>query len=147
MSKVENKAVKEYLIKFVLNDLDNCPLFKRVFGKNFARENLELNLERVYTNEFSLIRSGYMDEEDLSITICTNKENDTILSIDDIEKRPNLKATIMHEALHAILSKSKMFCRRNKIKAGTGILECYENGKELGRGLNEGLTNWITEKT
>lgn len=147
MSKVENEEVKEYLIKFVLNDLDNCPLFKRVFGKNFARKSLELNLEKVYTNEFSLIMSGYRNRKDSSITICTNKENDTILSVDDIERNPNIKAIIMHEALHAILSKSKIFCRINKIKAGTGILEYYENGTELGRGLNEGLTNWITNKT
>ena len=32
------------------------------------------------------------------------------------------------------------------MKSGSGILERYSNGSELGRGLNEGYTEWICEK-
>ena len=146
MEKIENEEIKQYLKSFAIQSLGKCELFTKTFGKNFARKRLELNLNKVYTNEVNKKHAGYHNPNDASITLCTKVENSDPLRVEDIENNNSLQSTCLHEAIHAILERTKLECKIMGIKSGTGMLEFYNNGNELGRGLNEGLTNWICEK-
>lgn len=64
----------------------------------------------------------------------------------DIENNKKLKHLILHESIHAIFKRTKEECKKINIEDGTGVLEFYNNGQELGRGFNEGLTEWICQK-
>lgn len=146
MSRIENPKVKRYIVNFAVQKLNNFDLFVKVYGRNFVRSKLDINLGTVYTNEENDDANGYYRYEDYSITICEGEENGSILTPDDIEQNPECQATSLHELIHAILRRTKLECQLYGIEAGTGIVERYKNGTELGRGLNEGLTNWICRK-
>jgi len=146
MGKQRNLEVEEYLRRFIVERLENTEAFVNTFGKDFARKRLTLNLSAVYTNEEMTINSGYQSMEDHSITLCYEGENGSLLSAKDIQDNDIIKATALHEGVHSILEKLKRECRKLKIKSGSGVLEIYKNEEELGRGFNEGLTNWIVEK-
>lgn len=127
--------------------LEELELFRKTFGKNFASRSYDLNVSRVYTNEVNEDAGGYYSEKDHSITICASGINGELLSIEDIKNSEALQETALHESAHGILEKSKKECKKLGIKSGTGMLEIYGKDKELGRGKNEGLTNWIVSKT
>lgn len=146
MERIENLEVKQYLIAFSISKLQTCNLFTQTFGKNFAKRRLALNLDKVYTNKIHKKKLGYYTPNDSSITLCTKEENTNILKIIDIKNNPSIQATLLHEAIHAILAKTKWECKMLGIKIGYGMFESYHNGTELGIGLNEGLTNWICNK-
>ena len=84
MKKIENPEVRDYLIKFVINQTQKCELFTKVFGKDFARKKLAINLQTVYTNEFSRTLEGYHPFYEPSITICTSNKNEERLSVDTL---------------------------------------------------------------
>jgi len=113
----------------------------------FARRSLKRNLNKVYTNDLDESKAARYSPIDRNITFCTKEENSQLLTVDDIKTNPGLEATMLHEGIHAVLNKSKIACKANGIIYGTGISEITERGEEYGRGLNEGLTNWICEKT
>ncbi len=45
---MENEEIRLYLIDFVEKTLNKCEAFTRVYGKDFVRKRLEINLEKVY---------------------------------------------------------------------------------------------------
>ena len=143
MERVENEEVKEYITQFAIDKLEACDLFVEVFGKGFAKKRLDINLDKVYTNEVSEDRGGYYDLGDSSVTICDSKPRERKLSVRDIKNVISLQEVSLHELVHAILRRTRGECKKFKIVRGTGMNEDYPNGSELGRGLNEGLTNWI----
>lgn len=144
--KILNPEVKEYLIKFAIDKLENCDLFVKVFGTGFVESRLNNNLENVYTNKEDSSFAGYYDHIDKSITLCKSGIDSKLLTPNDIDSSESLKATALHEAVHAILQKFKEECEEMGLLDSSGIYEYYKDGSELGRGLNEGLTNWIVEK-
>lgn len=144
MSKIEDLEIKDYLIKFVIDTTKKSKLFTRVFGKDFASKRLKTNLSTVYTNEFSEYRSGYYSMDDHSITFCTSEKESDKLTVSDVEK--SQQATALHEAIHAILLKTPKECKKYKIEYGSGIHKLFNKESEIGRGANEGLTNWICSK-
>ena len=146
MDKVENSEVKEYIVRYVIEKLKTCKPFVKVYGKGFAKKSLSMNLDKVYTNERRSDSKGYYLVEKASITLCTQEENDGIMTPSDIEESPKLQGVVFHEMIHAILRRTKKECEDRGLRYGTGMLECYKGGGELGRGLNEGLTNWICKK-
>ena len=147
--KIENQEIKDYLIKLSTDRLQNCEVFTRAFGKRFAKSRLKTNLGKVYTNEINKKCSGYANtkgEGESTITICCKTEISEPLSVDQISEDPEFESIALHEAIHIILEKTKRECKKASIDSGTGILE-QTWGVEIGRGLNEGLTNWIVRKT
>lgn len=144
MEKNENSEVKKYLINTTSQILDNCELFTRVFGKNFAKESLERNLNAVYTNGEKEVYDYYYDWENNTISMHGD------LSPEDFEKDEILKYKALHEGCHAVLRKSDEECKGNGTKAEIGmcIIPNSDNEKEetIGLGLNEGLDVWILEK-
>jgi len=145
MGRIENPEVKEYLVDYVADYLEQSSLFTKVFGKKFARKKLATNVVKVFTNEVNNV-SGYYCFNDNTITLCTKDEEPKKLEPIDIENNIELQGTILHEGVHAVLKKSILECMHYDITAGSGVLEQYSNNTELGRGLNEGLTNWIVER-
>lgn len=140
---MENEEIRQYLIDFVEKTLNECKAFTRVYGEHFARKRLEINLKKVYTDISSNnVNNAFYDIENLCITFHSAK----ILTIADIENNKKLKHLKLHEAIHAIFRRTKEECQDFGIEDGTGIVEFYKDNQELGRGLNEGLTDWICQK-
>lgn len=146
MEKIENPEVRKYLMKFVSETLEECKLFTKVFGKGYAQKRLDINLKKVYTNKYNNFFIGYYNYDDKSITLCTQNRNEPKLSPEVLDKREETLAAILHESIHAIFNRTEKEKRAYKINNGTGMLEGLKSGLEIGRGLNEGLTNWICEK-
>lgn len=139
---MENEEIKQYLINFVEKTLNECELFKKVYGEDFVRKKLETNLENVYINISNCnSNTALYDMENSSITIFSNKP----LDIFDIENNKKLKHLMLHEAIHAIFRRTREECEKIDIEDGTGVLE-FQNNQEIGRGFNEGLTEWICQK-
>ena len=137
-----NQEIKQYLINFVEKTLNECELFKKVYGEDFVRKKLETNLEKVYINISNCNSdTALYDMENSSITIFSNKP----LDIFDIENNKKLKHLMLHEAIHAIFRRTREECEKIDIEDGTGVLE-FQNNQEIGRGFNEGLTEWICQK-
>ena len=144
---MENKELRQYLIDFVEKTLNECEAFTRVYGKDFVKQRLEKNLEKVYTDiSISNFNTGLYDMENSIITIFSGNEYTRPLTIADIENNKKLKHMILHESIHAIFRRTKEECQAYSIEDGTGVLEFYKNNQELGRGFNEGLTEWICQK-
>ena len=144
---MENQEIKQYLINFVEKTLNGCEAFLKVYGKDFVRKRLEKNLEKVYTDiSSSNPNTALYDMENSCITIFSENNLDKLLTVADIENNKKLKHLILHESIHAIFRRTKEECQEFGIEDGTGTLEFYNNGQELGRGFNEGLTEWICQK-
>ena len=148
MERVKSERLKEYIVDFVASELNSYRLFTKVYGHKFVKKRLEINLDKAYVQEYNNKNNpGFYDLSDRSITITSPKEEITVIDIlsselSEIERED----TMLHEGIHAIFARTKTECEKNNIKRGTGILEQYKNDTELGRGLNEGLTNWICRK-
>lgn len=144
---MENEEIRQYLIDFVEKVLNECEAFTNVYGKEFVRKRLEKNLKKVHMNTSSDdFNTGLYNMENHSITIFASNNSEKSLTITDIENNKKLKHMILHESLHAIFRRTLEECQEFNIVDGTGILEFYKNNQELGRGLNEGLTEWICQK-
>ena len=151
---VKNSKIRSYLYERIPEVLNKNPFFVKVYGKDFAKKRLKSGITTVYTNAEPQRKSclGYHVYSEKAIILCSQEKDDKILTIDDIENDELLKEIILHECIHSILERTKKECFSYGIKNGTGLLERYyaneETGKEseLGRGLNEGFTEWLCEK-
>lgn len=147
--QIENEEIKEYLMHVATTRLQNCDVFTRTFGRRFAKNRLKTNLCKVYTNEINKKCKGYAVTKGKgasTITICCKKEMNEPLSVEQIAEDVEFETIALHEAIHIILEKTKQECKQAFIDSGTGIMEQILE-VEIGRGLNEGLTNWIVRKT
>lgn len=148
---MENEELKQYLISFAENALNDFEPFINVFGKDFVRKRLSANLDNIFINisiKDENTRPYYCMDKDSIYNNCIiiNTVADHPLTISDIENNPKLQHQLLHELIHAIFRKTEEECQNLDIEDCTGILEFYSNGSELGRGLNEGLTEWICYK-
>lgn len=143
---MENKKIKQFLISFSERTLNKCETFTRTYGKDFARQRLEINLDKVYTDIHHDVDNGQYSLKDLSIRLFSHSKNAKPLTIKDIKNDFVLQHDILHESIHAIFRRTPEECETFEIKSGTGINEYYNNGSVLGTGLNEGLTEWLCKK-
>lgn len=143
---MENEEIKQYLISFAEKTLNRCEAFTRIYGKDFVRQRLEVNLDKVYTDLYHNGDNGQYSLNDLSIRLFSDDENATPLTIKDIKSNFNLQHDILHEAIHAIFRRTDEECEKFGIEDGTGLVEYYNIGTPMGGGLNEGLTEWICKK-
>ena len=148
--KVNNSNIRNYICSFVPEKLEAIPAFIKAYGRGFAKKQLLSNIVTVYTNEPKGTHtwSGLHRRDDKSITLIDFTQNGEVLSPEDIQNDASIEQICAHEAVHALLERSKKECKRFGIKAGTGLLERFTDGKgnefELGRGFNEGYTEWMT---
>lgn len=143
---MENEKIKQYLIEFVEKTLNQSDLFSRIYGKDFARQRLENNLKQVCTGVYSETASGWYDFFEKSITLCSDNKKAKPVTIGQIKRNREKKQLILHESVHAIFARTEEECEEHGIALGTGMVEEYHDGLEIGRALNEGLTEWICEK-
>ena len=150
MKKIENPEVKDFLIELVSTELEKDEIFTKVFQEGFAYDRLENNVKYVFTDEFSMSTQGYQSYTQKAITLCTNEPDNQVTTPEVLEKNQDMISTAVHEAIHAILSRNQEECERFNIIYGVGIYEVIQNKKgeyiEVGRGLNEGITNWICNR-
>lgn len=144
---MENEEIKNYIIQFVEDTLNSCEAFTKVYGKDFVKNRLKLNLDKVIIDvSADNSNTGFYDMDSSNISLFLNNISGQTITIEDIKNNKKLQHSILHESIHAIFKKTREECEHYGIESGTGILEFYENGTELGRGLNEGLTEWICQK-
>lgn len=145
----ENPELKPYINNFLIETLENCELFVKIYGKGFVKERLNKNFNKVYTEELNSRYSGeYSLDGSNSITLFSKGEAGNMLTFKDIEEDPSLKVTTLHEGIHAIFNRTPKECKLQRVAGGTGIHALLNNNfsKELGRAANEGYTNWVCEK-
>lgn len=139
---VYNQEVKKKISQFIEQQLNEYEAFEKVYGKEFARKKLKKNIRSVYTNEQGTAWAGYYNRINKALTICEEGKNGTMLTIEDILNDRKISHVATHEALHAILNR--------KEDRGTGILSNRIDNtghyREIGRGANEGLTEWMCSK-
>lgn len=149
MEKIEVPVIKEYLEKFVEEKLSNNELFIKTYGKNFVNKRLNKNLDKVYIDKSRNDIAGCFGMQDKSITLylLDDETLDVKKIIEKIDDNQFLKFVILHETVHAIFCKSELEKKIQGIKCGTGIMEIRNDGTCVGKGINEGMTNWICEKS
>lgn len=147
-----NIILREYIKQIVVESLEGCEDFVKVYGRGFAERKFEENVKDVYSNERNSESAGYYSMINRDITICSAGKRGRLLTPKEVEQNEDLKATCIHEGIHAVLRRIiKLILKKDKKriktkKIGTGIQEYKENGTEIGRGINEGLTEWICKK-
>ena len=150
--RVNNPEVRNFICAHVAKKLESNPTFVKVYGKDFAKKSLNANLLYAYTNEpkGTSTYAGYHTGYDSSITIVNVYDRNTLLTPEEILQDESIEETCVHEAIHALLERTKKECSRYGIDSGSGLLEHsydkYGQTKELGRGLNEGFTEWMCEQ-
>lgn len=143
--KSESPEMQRYLKKYAVKSLNSCKAFVKVYGRDFAAKRLEQNLKTVYVEGYNIFYGALYQPQEQSIILCSDDPNKETLTVDDVKKDRNLRQKAVHEAVHAIFEKTEKECESLGISYGCGIVECHDNN-ELGRGLNEGITEWICEK-
>lgn len=144
--KSESPEMQRYLKKYAVKTLNSCKAFVKVYGRDFASKRLEQNLKKVYVEGYNIFYGALYQSQEQSIILCSDDPNKETLSVDDVKQDRNLRQKAVHEAVHAIFEKTEKECESLGILYGCGIEEGYENNEEIGRGLNEGITEWICEK-
>lgn len=142
-TKKNNSELKPYVEKFIIEKLENCELFVKTFGKGYAKERLRMNFKRLYTDATDEKCSGLYTFDAKSITLFYKGTDGNLLSYKDIENDYNIKSTVLHEGVHAVFNKNRREAKALKALNVSGIHHIFSNRHELGRGLNEGFTNWV----
>ena len=131
---VENTELKSYIIEMTSSNLLKFEKLAEIYPARTIKKKLNRNIKKIFTNEKMNTEAGYYNSQNKEIHLIGNEKNKD--NPKDIEKNKYMKSIILHECIHAFLLHST---------CSTGILSVTNNG-EIGRGLNEGLTNWIVEK-
>ena len=143
--RVENPELKPQIEAFVIETLENCKLFVDTYGRGFAAKRLATNFKTVFTDELNKkARGQYALGTSGIMTLFMEGIKGNLLTFEDIKNKDDLQ-TVLHESIHAIFNKTPKECKDAGIRMGSGIHELYED-TELGRGLNEGFTNWVCDK-
>ncbi len=146
--KRENPKLIPYIEQFLIEKLENCDVFVKTYGTGFIKQRLYENFKRLYTEETNPRYAGEYSLGDSGVMTLYAKGTDGhMLSAEDIEEDVDLQATVLHEGIHAIFNKTPEECAVLGIKMGSGLHFIFNGASgEIGRGLNEGFTNWLCEK-
>ncbi len=131
---VENTELKEYMINLTKTELQKFKLLSEIYSERRISKILNKNIKKVFSDETLINETGYYNTGTNEIHLKVNEEHR--ITQTEVENTYTLKGTVMHECIHAL------FCHE---EYSTGALAKYGN-RQIGRGINEGLTNWIIEK-
>lgn len=131
---VENTELKEYMINLTKTELQKFKLLSEIYSERRISKILNKNIKKVFSDETLINEAGYYNTGTNEIHLKVNEEHR--ITQTEVENTYTLKGTVMHECIHAL------FCHE---EYSTGALAKYGN-RQIGRGINEGLTNWIIEK-
>ncbi len=144
MGTTEHPELRKHIINYVTSKLAQNSAFTKVYGNNYAAKQLQKNLNKVFVEDYSYENRGKYNTETDSMTLIKENLDNNDITPYDIYNNQEMGNIVTHEGVHAILKRSPKECLRNRILLGTGVLEIYNKNVELGRGINEGLTNWIS---
>lgn len=142
-----NTTLKQAVEEFVIEILENCELFVKTYGRGFAREKLSQNFKEIsidFKNDKGV--ASFTLDDSGRITLYILDEDGEEITLEDLLNNPELRSTLLHECVHAIFYKTPEECEALGITGGGSFHEIYspyDNPKELGRGLDEGYTNWV----
>lgn len=140
--------LRNWVKLFTEQELDKCPLFKKVYGKNFTYNRL-LEFDNIYVQEETPEINGYQERN--NVTLCIQEKDKEEDYFKKIKNNNKIKQILLHEMIHFLLRRGENDTGmkntiKKKIKNGNKKDNFTEQECEIGRGLNEGLTEWITEK-
>lgn len=144
MKMQEQEAIKAYLINYINTLWNTNRDLVAVFGRDFAKNQLEQNLREIKFNGNNIVYSGEFNLATKDIYVY-NSEN-PIYTFADFMQSPikeELTLTLIHEMLHSIFSKN--LNTEPDIKKRTTGLEIYDEaqGMVINFAFNEGYTDYI----
>lgn len=128
--------------------MQNRPLVKK-YGEEEIKRRAYKNIKTIQTNVIDQEYLGWCSLFKPEITLATKEENSSILTMDDIILDEIKYETLIHEGVHAVLKRGHstgMLRTIVKMEGNYGGNSKEEIYAEMGRGFNEGLTNWLVEK-
>lgn len=153
---MKNDKLVKSIQREVFQVLSGNDTFMKLYSENQLQRKIKKNIKEIYTNVIDYSATGWCDLDDPIIVFCAKSEDEEPLTMKQIKRSADKRETLIHEAVHAVL----------KNKYGTGMLHLNKaRGKshnkviqnisskrkpvtfnEIGRGFNEGYTNWVVEK-
>ena len=144
---MENTLSLEELKQILFDYLKKNKFLKLLFNDSQIKDRLEANLEKLLVEDKKEDALGGYNFEEKSITLYLGKN----ITAKEILENENLLTTILHEGIHSVLRNkfgTGLFYFRPKLDENIQKIILPESEfEELGRGLNEGVTNWIVRQS
>jgi len=147
---MRNKELKNDIIEyFVTEYYSKFKELTNVYSEEVIKQRLNKNIKKLITNKKSVVYLGryYIINKKIRIYNKTKNIKNKNLEIDDIKKNLKLKSTILHEFTHALLRRNIVTTGCFTINFSISMFKNYPKNVMKNRGLNEGITNWIVEKS
>ncbi len=153
----KNSEVKKWGQQYIRNILMGCRPFVRVYGsKKINKRMAELNA--IYTDVEDDAILGFQEYN--NIALCFKGKDGQMCTPQDLQENEKMRKTLLHEGVHFALRRDEystgilntvnrncegtvFYTGKNRLIRRLKKLYQYE---ELGRGLNEGYTEWIVKK-
>ena len=144
---MEKTLSLEELKQILFDYLKKNKFLKLLFSDSQIKDRLEANLEKLLVEDKREDALGGYNFEEKSITLYLGKN----ITAKEILENENLLTTILHEGIHSVLRNkfgTGLFYFRPKLDENIQKIILPESEfEELGRGLNEGVTNWIVRQS
>ena len=145
---MKNKELKQEIIEYFIKEYySNFKELCEVFTLNELKKRLNKNIKKLVTNKKSVVYLGRYYIINKKIKIYNKNINNKKLEIDDIKSNLKLKSTLIHEFTHALLRKNIVTTGCFTANFSLSMFKHYPRSVVKNRGLNEGITNWIVEKS
>lgn len=137
------EEAKEIIFYFILKN-NFLSIF---FSNKEIKRRIDNNIKGLALSDRNLKKLGMYDLPNLKIELFLGKD----LTKDELLSNPNLLSTLFHEAIHGFFKNDRgtgmlLFnSRPNKIL--NKIMPAKASFVEMGRGLNEGFTNWNVKQS
>lgn len=143
-----NRKMKNYAIKEFIKLFKNYNNIFKISSKIESKKTLKENIQSIDNETYKPCSAGQYEFTEKIIYLIKNKPEDPSIKIKDLKTDHILKRTLMHEILHALLMK-KIETEKGTKKYTQATFEYYKKDEieaEIGRGMLEGLIEWILSK-
>lgn len=144
---MEKTLSLEELKQILFDYLKKNKFLKLLFSDSQIKDRLDANLKNFLMKDTREEVLGGYNFKEKAITIYLGKN----ITAKEILENENLLTTILHEGIHSVLRNkfgTGLFYFRPKLDENIQKIILPESEfEELGRGLNEGVTNWIVRQS
>ena len=144
---MENTLSLEELKQILFDYLKKNKFLKLLFSDSQIKDRLDANLKNFLMEDTREEVLGGYNFKEKAITLYLGKN----ITAKEILENENLLTTILHEGIHSVLRNkfgTGLFYFRPKLDENIQKIILPESEfEELGRGLNEGVTNWIVRQS
>lgn len=145
---MKNKELKQEVIEYFVQEYySNFKELCEIFTLEDLKKKLNKNIRKLITNKKSAVYLGRYYIVNKKIKIYNRNVNNKTLEIDDIKTNLKLKSTLIHEFTHALFRKNIVTTGCFTANLSLSMFKHYPRSVVKNRGLNEGITNWIVEKS